>query len=147
MQARGYSHDQAIAALNRTIDVQAYMLGANDIFYASALLFVALIGVVWLARPVKQRRGRRRGRRRRALTIGHRSHAASADAQLRGASRTMPERQRASVHRPASNRVHRWPWHRSCEPSLRDRRRRDGTIARPNASGGPPDPGPTQRTA
>ena len=53
MQASGFSADQAMLALNRTIDVQAYMLGANDIFYASALLFVALIGVVWLARPVK----------------------------------------------------------------------------------------------
>ncbi len=52
LQSRGYSHDQALAAINRSIDVQAYMLGANDIFYASALLFVALIGIVWLARPV-----------------------------------------------------------------------------------------------
>ena len=42
-----------MAAINRTIDVQAYMLSANDIFYASALLFIALIPVVWLARPVK----------------------------------------------------------------------------------------------
>jgi DHA2 family multidrug resistance protein len=53
MQASGFSADQTMLALNRTIDVQAYMLGANDIFYASALLFVMLIGVVWLARPVK----------------------------------------------------------------------------------------------
>ncbi len=53
LQARGFSHDQALASINRSIDVQAYMLGANDIFYASALLFIALIGVVWLARPVK----------------------------------------------------------------------------------------------
>ena len=27
------------------------MLSANDIFYASALLFLVLIAVVWLARP------------------------------------------------------------------------------------------------
>jgi MFS transporter, DHA2 family, multidrug resistance protein len=53
LQAGGLSSDQALAAVNRTIDVQAYMLGANDIFYASAILFVVLIGVVWLARPVK----------------------------------------------------------------------------------------------
>ncbi len=32
---------------------QAFMLSANDIFYVSALLFLLLIGVVWLARPVK----------------------------------------------------------------------------------------------
>jgi DHA2 family multidrug resistance protein len=29
------------------------MLSASDIFAASAAIFVALIGVVWLARPVK----------------------------------------------------------------------------------------------
>ncbi len=51
--AGGLSPDQALLAVNRSIDVQAYMLGANDIFYASSLLFVALIGVVWLARPVR----------------------------------------------------------------------------------------------
>jgi len=28
---------------------QAYMLAANDIFWASALLFIALIPLVWLA--------------------------------------------------------------------------------------------------
>jgi DHA2 family multidrug resistance protein len=35
------------------IDQQAYMLSANDIFYVSALLFVGLIGIIWLARPVR----------------------------------------------------------------------------------------------
>jgi MFS transporter, DHA2 family, multidrug resistance protein len=53
MQASGFSVDQAMASLNRAIDQQAYMLGVNDIFFVSALLFTALIGVVWLARPVK----------------------------------------------------------------------------------------------
>ncbi len=53
LQASGFSAEQSLAAVNRTIDVQAFMLGANDIFYASSLLFIALIGVVWLARPVK----------------------------------------------------------------------------------------------
>jgi DHA2 family multidrug resistance protein len=33
------------------------MLSANDIFYASALVFVLLIAVVWLARPEKGRGG------------------------------------------------------------------------------------------
>jgi DHA2 family multidrug resistance protein len=27
------------------------MLGANDVFYASALMFLMLIPVVWLSRP------------------------------------------------------------------------------------------------
>jgi len=33
------------------VDSQAFMLSANDIFYASALLFLLLVGVIWLARP------------------------------------------------------------------------------------------------
>ena len=56
MQAAGMSAEQAHAAINRMIDEQAYMLSANDIFYASALICVVLIGVVWLARPVKSTR-------------------------------------------------------------------------------------------
>jgi DHA2 family multidrug resistance protein len=35
------------------LDQQAFMLSANDIFYASAVVFLLLIAVVWLARPVK----------------------------------------------------------------------------------------------
>ena len=42
--------------MNRLIDQQAFMLSANDVFYVSALLFLLLIGVVWLARPVRRRR-------------------------------------------------------------------------------------------
>lgn len=45
--------DAAQAALGRMVDGQAAMLGANDVFYASAILFVLLIAVIWLARPVK----------------------------------------------------------------------------------------------
>jgi DHA2 family multidrug resistance protein len=33
------------------INTQAMTLGANDVFHALALLFLALIPVVWLARP------------------------------------------------------------------------------------------------
>jgi len=44
---------QSYAALDRLIDVQAYVLSADDIFYASALLFVVLIAVIWLARPTR----------------------------------------------------------------------------------------------
>jgi DHA2 family multidrug resistance protein len=51
LQANGGSAAQSHAAVNRLIDQQAFMLSANDVFYASALLFLALIGVVWLARP------------------------------------------------------------------------------------------------
>jgi len=53
LQSGGLTPDQSIDAMNRIVDQQAFMLSANDIFYFSAALFVVLIGVVWLARPVK----------------------------------------------------------------------------------------------
>jgi DHA2 family multidrug resistance protein len=57
LQANGMSPDQSAAMINRMVDQQAYMLSANDIFFASAMLFILLIGVVWLARPVKSNAG------------------------------------------------------------------------------------------
>jgi len=53
LQAGGLDPQQALAVVNRLIDQQAAMLGANDLFRASAWLFLLLIPVVWLARPVK----------------------------------------------------------------------------------------------
>jgi MFS transporter, DHA2 family, multidrug resistance protein len=53
MQAGSMTVQQSYQSLNHVIDQQAFMLSANDIFYASAVLFLLLIGVVWLARPVK----------------------------------------------------------------------------------------------
>jgi DHA2 family multidrug resistance protein len=51
LQASGLTPDQALGSLNRLVDQQAYLLSANDIFYGSAMLFLALIAVVWLAKP------------------------------------------------------------------------------------------------
>ncbi len=42
--------------LNGLVDQQAFMLSANDIFFASALLFLLLVGVIWLARPTSGQR-------------------------------------------------------------------------------------------
>jgi DHA2 family multidrug resistance protein len=53
LQGGGMSPEQSVAALNNVVNQQAFMLSVNDLFYASALLFVALIAVVWLAKPVK----------------------------------------------------------------------------------------------
>jgi DHA2 family multidrug resistance protein len=47
----GFGADQSSGILNRLVDSQAFMLSADDIFYASALLFLALVAVIWLARP------------------------------------------------------------------------------------------------
>lgn len=52
LAAQGMSQAQALAYINRLVDQQAFMLSASDIFAASAVLFVALLGVIWLARPV-----------------------------------------------------------------------------------------------
>ena len=49
----GMSHEQGLAYLNRLVDQQAFMLSANDIFLGSAALFIGLIGIIWLARPVR----------------------------------------------------------------------------------------------
>ncbi len=52
MQAGGMTPDQSFSALNRMIDQQAALLAANDIFYASALLCLALIAIIWLSKPL-----------------------------------------------------------------------------------------------
>jgi DHA2 family multidrug resistance protein len=49
--AAGYGSDQALAVVNRLVDQQAYTLAATDLFYLSSVLFVLLIGLVWLTRP------------------------------------------------------------------------------------------------
>lgn len=51
MHAAGLSTPQSYALLNHLVDNQAYTMSADDIFYASALLFLALVLVVWIARP------------------------------------------------------------------------------------------------
>jgi DHA2 family multidrug resistance protein len=51
LTASGMNSEQALATINRTIDQQAYTLAATDLFYASAGLFVLLLGVLWWARP------------------------------------------------------------------------------------------------
>jgi DHA2 family multidrug resistance protein len=53
LQAGGMTPEQSLAAINRLIDQQAALLSATDIFYVSAVLFLGLIAVVWLARPTR----------------------------------------------------------------------------------------------
>ena len=57
MHAGGIGQQQSYQMLNQLIDKQAFMLSANDIFFVSALLFLGLIGVIWLARPVRSAAG------------------------------------------------------------------------------------------
>jgi DHA2 family multidrug resistance protein len=47
LQAAGYSREQALAQINRLIDQQAFTMAANDLFWLSSMLFVALVGLLW----------------------------------------------------------------------------------------------------
>jgi MFS transporter, DHA2 family, multidrug resistance protein len=48
--ASGYDPAQAMATVNRLIDVQAYTLAVDDLFFISGLMFVALLALVWSAK-------------------------------------------------------------------------------------------------
>ena len=49
LQAAGLTAEQALGQVERMTNLQAFMLAADDIFYASAVLFLLLIPLVWLA--------------------------------------------------------------------------------------------------
>ncbi len=51
LHSGGLGSDQSYAVLNRLVDSQAFILSADDIFYVSGFIFLALIGLVWLAKP------------------------------------------------------------------------------------------------
>lgn len=51
LAAGGFSSEQAMANINRTIDQQAYTMAVTDVFYMSSLLFFALVAVIWFAKP------------------------------------------------------------------------------------------------
>ena len=57
LKAGGMTPDQSYGILNRLVDGQAFMLSANDIFFVSGLLFLALVVVIWFARPVSATAG------------------------------------------------------------------------------------------
>ncbi|PLP99366.1 DHA2 family efflux MFS transporter permease subunit [Cupriavidus pauculus] len=47
------SPGQATAYFEKQLNVQAIMLGLNDIFWVSALIFVAIIPLIWLTKPAR----------------------------------------------------------------------------------------------
>jgi DHA2 family multidrug resistance protein len=51
LQHLGLSLRQSAGLLDQVINQQAYTMSATDIFYASALIFLVLTGLVWIARP------------------------------------------------------------------------------------------------
>jgi DHA2 family multidrug resistance protein len=52
-QAAGMDPTQALLQINRMVDQQAFMMAADDVFFGSAMIFILLIPLVWLARPNK----------------------------------------------------------------------------------------------
>ena len=57
LNAGGFGTDQSYALMNRLVDSQAFMLSANDIFYVSGLAFLALIVLIWFAKPQRAAAG------------------------------------------------------------------------------------------
>jgi len=53
LQGSGLDATQSLATVDRLINAQAYVLSADDIFYASAVIFLLLLPFLWLARPRK----------------------------------------------------------------------------------------------
>jgi DHA2 family multidrug resistance protein len=49
----GGSSSQALAFFERSLNAQAAMLGLNDIFWLSAVIFIVIIPLIWLTKPAK----------------------------------------------------------------------------------------------
>ena len=45
------SPDSALAFFNASVDSQAAVMGLNDIFYVSAIIFIAIIPLIWITKP------------------------------------------------------------------------------------------------
>jgi DHA2 family multidrug resistance protein len=57
IQSFGVSSLQSFAILYSNIINQAYMLATNDIFRLSSWVFMCLFGLVWLAKPIRMKKG------------------------------------------------------------------------------------------
>ncbi len=53
LSSAGLSTEQALSQINNLVTQQAFMLAANDVFYASVIVFLILIPLVWVTRPQK----------------------------------------------------------------------------------------------
>jgi DHA2 family multidrug resistance protein len=51
LQSSGLGATQALANVDRIIEAQAYVLSADDVFYAGAVIFICLIPLLWIASP------------------------------------------------------------------------------------------------
>jgi DHA2 family multidrug resistance protein len=53
LEATGLTHAQALSNVNRMIDQQAYTLAVTDLFWMSSMVFLLLVGFIWLAKPMQ----------------------------------------------------------------------------------------------
>jgi len=53
LQGSGFDQSQGLALIDRLVNVQAYVLSADDIFYASTVIFLLLIPLIWVTHPRK----------------------------------------------------------------------------------------------
>lgn len=51
MQATGMTQEQALVLLNQQISQQSLIIGSNEVFYGFGMVFLLLIGLIWLAKP------------------------------------------------------------------------------------------------
>jgi DHA2 family multidrug resistance protein len=51
LQGAGLSPHQSYGLLNALVDSQAFMLSADELFYMSAMIFIVLTALIWLAHP------------------------------------------------------------------------------------------------
>ncbi|SUA44298.1 multidrug resistance translocase [Neisseria zoodegmatis] len=47
----GMSPAQGMESITRSITQQGFIMGSNEIFWASSLLFIVMIAIIWLAKP------------------------------------------------------------------------------------------------
>jgi DHA2 family multidrug resistance protein len=57
LAAHGLGQVETGAALARSISQQAYMLAANEVYLWITVVFLLLIGVIWMAKPVRAQAG------------------------------------------------------------------------------------------
>ncbi|HEY4072374.1 MAG TPA: DHA2 family efflux MFS transporter permease subunit [Herbaspirillum sp.] len=50
----GLDQAQTLGMIERNLSAQAAMLGINDIFWISAVIFIVIIPLIWITKPVKQ---------------------------------------------------------------------------------------------
>ena len=51
MMQQGMTEQQAVASITRAISQQGFIIGSNEIFWGGGILFIAMIVIVWFAKP------------------------------------------------------------------------------------------------